>query len=142
MSFAKTYEQARASYKPLPRSSIKRGTKQMKRSRIKRHRISLEETAWRNEVLKRANYQCQWLYENKERCQTKGDKNLEAHHRNKRSQRPDLKLDLANGAALCRFHHRFIDSIYGRIQALKQRVLVIDTYEAAQKRKREGGHES
>jgi len=132
-----SYESAKASYRPMARKAMKRGTKQMVRSRIKKHRVTPEETTWRNEVLKNSGYQCQWLYENGERCQVTGEKNLDAHHRNKRSQRPDLKLDISNGAALCRFHHRFTDSVYGRIRALRQGILVIETYEIVQKRKRE-----
>lgn len=124
--------------KPMRRTPMRPRTapKPMKRSRIKRHRQTPEEKAWREDVLRRAGYRCEWHYENGERCETKGEKNLDAHHRNKRSQRPDLKLDVTNGAALCRFHHSFTDSVYGRIQALKQGILVVDTYEAAQKRKR------
>lgn len=118
----------------MARKAIKRGTKQMKRSRMKEHRITPQETRWRNEVLKNAGYQCQWLYENGGgRCQVTGEKNLDAHHRNKRSQRPDLKLEVSNGAALCRFHHSFIDSVYGRIMALKQGILVMETYELSKK---------
>lgn len=138
MSFAKTYEQSRASYKPLARSPIKRSTKQMKRSRIKPHRITSEETRWRNEVLKNSGYRCQWVDQQTGiRCQVRGKENLDAHHIYKRSQRPDLRRSIEFGASLCRLHHSAIDTVEGRKQAIKAGLLKIETYEAAQKRKRE-----
>lgn len=44
-------------------------------------------------------------------CQFPGcgsTRNLEAQHVAARSQRPDLRYDLANGVALCQEHHRFV----------------------------------
>jgi hypothetical protein len=145
MSFSKSYEAAEASYKPLTRSQMarstkpmKRGTKPLKRSRMKPHRITPEETAWRNEVLKNSGYQCQWVdQQTGERCRVRGAENLDAHHINERSQRPDLVLDLSNGAALCsglgRHHDRAHHTVEGRMQANAQGLLGGTTYELAKK---------
>jgi len=149
VSFSKSYESAKASYKPLARSQMarstkpmKRGTKRLKRSRMRPHRMTPEETAWRNEVLRRSGYQCQWVdQQTGERCRVRGEENLDAHHINERSQRPDLVLDLSNGAALCsgprRHHDRAHHTVEGRQQAQAQGLLGGETYELARRRSRE-----
>jgi hypothetical protein len=129
------FAEAKASYKPMARSPIKRGTKQMKRSRMKRHRVTPEETRWRNEVLRNSGLQCQWVDQQTGiRCQVRGKENLEAHHIAKRSQRPDLKRSPENGAALCRRHHSFSDTVDGQKQAKAQGLLGGTSYELAAKK--------
>ena len=126
----------------MARKAMKRGTKQMKRSRLKKHRVTPEETAWRNEVLRNSGYRCQWVDQQTGlRCPVHGKENLDAHHINERSQRPDLRDDPENGAALCsgpgRHHDRAHHTVDGRRQAKDQGLLGGETYEIAQKRKRE-----
>jgi len=141
MSFAKTYAEAKASYKPLARKSklrskkpMKRGTKPLKRSRMKPHRITPEETKWREDVLMNSGYRCQWVdRQTGERCHVEGAENLDSHHVAKRTQRPDLKRVVSNGAALCRYHHSFSDTVEARKQAKAQKLLGGVTYELAKK---------
>ena len=145
MSFNRSYEEAKASYKPMRRTAMRSRTslkrsKPMKRSRMKRSKISPEETAWREEVLKRDGYQCRWIDETGKRCQVKDKENLDAHHISERSQRPDLILDLDNGAALCggpgRHHDRLHHTVEGRKRGRELGLLGTETYEAAQKNKK------
>ena len=98
--------------------------------------MSPEEIEWREGVLERAEYRCQWVdQETGLRCEIRGEESLDAHHICKRSQRPDLKLAFENGAALCRLHHSYTDTVEGRAEAIAQNLLSTETYEAAQKRK-------
>lgn len=135
------YETAKAAYKPMrrsalrPRTSLKRGTKQLKRSRMKPHRQSPEENQWREEVLKRDGYQCRWIHsETKRRCRRRGEQ-LHAHHILERSQRPDLVLVVENGAALCSEHHdRLHHTVAGRLWGRMAGLLGGETYEKARKK--------
>jgi hypothetical protein len=96
--------------------------------------MSPEEVEWRNGVLERAGYCCQWVDQRTgKRCEVRGKENLDAHHVAKRSQRPDLKRELTNGAALCRYHHSFSDTVEGRKQAKAQGLLGGISYELAKK---------
>lgn len=129
-----SYEAAKANYKPMrrtamrSRTSLKRGTKQLKRSRMRQHRESPEEKALRAEVLKRDGSRCQWPGG----CTT-GDMRIDVHHLAERSQRPDLKMSAENCKAICRTHHDWIP--LHRAKALEMGLLNPETYEAAQKRK-------
>lgn len=132
MSFHRTYEEAKAHYKPMKRSAMRsRATpKPMKRSRMKPGKQSAEDRAWSRAVLKRDGHRCQWPGG----CKTR-DTRIDPHHRAERSQRPDLKYDVAVGIALCRTHHDWIP--LHRAEAIEMGLLWTETYEAAQKRKRE-----
>jgi len=130
MSFAKTYPEGREKFKPLIRSKMKRGTKQMKRSHMKPYRPNSKDAAWSKTVLERDGNRCQWPGG----CQT-GDPRIDPHHKAERSQRPDLKYDVSIGIALCRTHHDWIP--LHRSEAVKMGLLLEETYEIAQKRKRE-----
>jgi 5-methylcytosine-specific restriction endonuclease McrA len=68
-------------------------------------------------------------------CQYPGcgyyDKHIDVHHICKRSQRPDLKLELSNLICLCRPHHGWTDLNHD--EAVSMGLLNLDTYEKAQK---------
>jgi hypothetical protein len=64
-------------------------------------------------------------------CAT-GDTRIDAHHKAKRSQRPDLKYDVDNGISLCRTHHDWTD--YHHDEAVKLGLLSTETYELAHKK--------
>ena len=109
---------------------------------MKVSRQSPEEKRWREDVLKQDGYRCRWVdQQTGERCEVTGAENLDAHHVRERTQRPDLILDRANGAALCggpgRHHDHAHHTVQGRKDAIAQKLLGGETYEAAQKRKRE-----
>lgn len=103
-----------------------------------RHRISPEDEAWREAVLEKDGHQCRWIHaDTKRRCRRKGPK-LHAHHIRERTQRPDLIHDVDNGAAICSEHHDYAHhNAQGRKEATEQGLLGGETYEAAQKRKRD-----
>ena len=122
-----------SSHKPLER---KHGLLQRRSKPLKRKKISKEEMEWREGVLDRAGNRCQWVDRETElRCEIRGKESLDAHHICKRSQRPDLKLSPENGAALCRLHHDYTDTVEGRAEAIAQNLLSTETYEAAMKAK-------
>lgn len=110
----------------------------MKRTQMKAHRQSPEEKAWREEVLKRDGHRCRWIDPvTDQRCRETGP-HVQAHHVRTRKQRPDLVLDLSNGRACCPFHHDFLHhDPRGRKEARAQVMLGGESYEAAQKRKRD-----
>lgn len=81
---------------------------------------------WTQTVLKRDNYECQWPLG----CHT-GDTRIDAHHRYKRSQRPDLKYNVRYGIALCRKHHHRTDT--HRAEAVELGMILTETYELAHK---------
>lgn len=144
MSFGpKTYEEAKARFKPMSRKTPLRARSAKKRSitpkprkQMKRATISPEDKAWREAVLERDGRQCRWPTENESHHRGK----LHAHHINERSQRPDLVHDLDNGATLCSFHHDYAHhSVMGRRRAKELGLLGGETYEAAQKRKAQEG---
>jgi hypothetical protein len=58
----------------------------------------LSHRAWRERVLKRDSYVCQWAD-----CKSKIA--LHAHHIKYKSTHPELALDIDNGITLCRKHH-------------------------------------
>lgn len=60
-------------------------------------------TSWRNEVIKEGECAC---------CG--GDKYLEAHHIFSYNSYPDLRDDVSNGVALCKWCHKKLHSYYGK----------------------------
>lgn len=72
-------------------------------------------------------------------CQYPGcgyySKHIDVHHIAKRSQRPDLKFEPSNAICLCRKHHAWTDVNHD--EAVSMGLLSTETYEAAQKQRRE-----
>jgi hypothetical protein len=104
----------------------------LKRSRMKARRVPPAELNWAADVRERDGYTCRWpdcgYYSLK----------IHTHHIHTRRQRPDLVLDLENGAALCPKHHDFIHhTSEGRRRGRELGLLGTETYEAAAKRRRE-----
>lgn len=83
---------------------------------------------WSRDVRKRDGNQCQWPAG----CTT-GDTRIDAHHIAERSLRPDLKLSVENGIALCRTHHDWLP--LNRSAAIAMGLLSDETYEAARKQR-------
>jgi predicted restriction endonuclease len=124
---------------------IKPGAARMKRSQIQRvpgtarlerkpfglkpKRESPAEKKFKREVRERDNYTCQFPG-----CD-RSSKRIDVHHIAKRSQRPDLKLEVSNGLCLCRFHHSWTDTHHD--EAVRIGLLSTESYELAQKRERE-----
>ena len=142
MSFKKTYLEAKAAHKEMKRSKLtsKASKGKLKRGRFKRKPVSPEGKQWREQVLERDGYRCRWINEDGERCPISGAENLEAHHIHERSQRPDLKLDLTNGAATCvvgpYWHHDHLHhTVKGRQRGRDLGLLGTETYEKAVKQK-------
>ena len=75
----------------------------LKRSRL-RAKPDKKLAEWSRQVRERDGNVCQWPGG----CQT-GDLRIDSHHIAKRSQRPDLRLELSNGISLCRTHHDWTD---------------------------------
>lgn len=82
--------------------------------------------AWATAVKERDKNQCQWPGG----CKS-GDFRLDAHHKAKRSQRPDLKFDIDNGITLCRIHHDWTDANHD--EAVRKGLLNTESYEIAHK---------
>lgn len=101
----------------------------MKRTRMKQgYTPDPEHDEWRRQVLERDNYTCRWPG-----CRRRGKK-LHAHHINERSQRPDLRYEVTNGATLCGEHHDYAHhDPKGRAKAIELGLLGGTTYELAQK---------
>jgi len=108
-----------------------------RRTPMKRSRRDPKHEAWREAVLERDGYQCRWIDpRTKQRCRRRGRK-LNAHHIRERTQRPDLRYDVDNGAALCGQHHDYAHhNVQGRKEASEQGLLGGETYEHAQKARR------
>lgn len=144
MTFSrKTFLEAKAAHKEMRRSPltsktpIKRGTTPMKRSRMKVHRQSPEDKAWREQVLERDGYRCRWIDPiTDQRCVEVGS-HVQAHHVQTRKQRPDRIHDTTNGKACCPFHHDYLhNNLRGRKEAQAQGMLGSgETYERAMKQK-------
>ena len=105
---------------------------------MKRTAPAPEDLAWRQEVLERDGYRCRWIdVRTGQRCKRRGKK-MHAHHIRERTQRPDLIHDVDNGATICPPHHDYAHhNAQGRREATEQGLLGGETYEAAQKRKRD-----
>jgi hypothetical protein len=158
MSFKPTYAEAKARHVPLKRSGFKskpgvststgkkasrdlnarKGKPLQRRSGLNRSKQSSAEKVWRNDVLVRDGYQCRWIDSAMDqRCGECGE-HVQAHHIQTRKQRPDLLREVNNGAAICSFHHDYLHhDPRGRKEAKAQGLLGGQTYEAAQKQKRE-----
>lgn len=117
--------------------------KQGKRSQLKRKGLRAKHdpkmAAWSKAVLDRDGHQCQAFrfkasahgvfgFDNISCCDR-----IDPHHIAERSLRPDLKYDVDNGIALCRWHHDWVPM--HRADAIKLGLLSDETYEAAQKAK-------
>lgn len=116
----------------LPRLSRKRRSARSTLTlpkRMKRTRHGLRESRWSREVRERDNYTCQFPG-----CGKQG-KSLDTHHIAPRSLRPDLKFKTENGVCLDRQHHNWVHS--NRDEAVAMGLLNLETYEAAQKARRE-----
>lgn len=125
----------------VKRCQIARGTSHLKRGYITRKpwtpgkprkrlraRPDPEMAAWSRDVLERDGWRCRWPG-----CPEEGPQ-VVAHHINERSQRPDLRLDRANGAALCTQHHdNAHHTVAGRQKARRLGLLGGTTYERAMK---------
>jgi len=134
---------------PLRRTPFKRGTSQLKRSefvkkkrtddmarakakvyRLKSKPESAEDKAWKKAVRERDGYRCRWPD-----CDVES-KSIHAHHIHTRKQRPDLRYDINNGAALCFTHHdRLHHTVEGRRRGRELGLLGTETYEKAMKSK-------
>lgn len=132
----KTYEEAKARYKPLNRKKPLRSRPAERKRSAPKPRKRMKRATWREAVIER-DKQCRWIHtDTKKRCRRKGNK-LHAHHIHERSQRPDLRHEMSNGAALCGEHHdRLHHTVAGRQWARFLGLLGTETYEAAQKQKR------
>jgi len=132
----------------MKRSELKRGTKGLKRAAIKRvpgtarkakplyglkpKRETPADRKWKKEVRQRDNYTCRWpgcgVY----------SLHIHAHHIHTKRQRPDLRYDVDNGAALCHEHHDYLHhTVEGRRRARELGLLGTETYEQAKKKSRE-----
>ena len=103
-----------------PRAALRRGKRRL------RAKPDPKMAVWGRQVLGRAGNHCQWPAG----CKT-GDARIDPHHVAKRSQRPDLKYDPANGIALCRTHHDWTDSHHD--EAVAMGLLNTESYELAQR---------
>lgn len=102
--------------------------KRRRRALVKRVSTAYKENQWAKAVRERDNFTCRWpgcgYY----------SKSIHAHHINERSQRPDLKLEPMNGAAICPVHHDYLHhTVEGRQQARELGLLGGMTYEKANK---------
>jgi len=115
--------------------SIKPGAPRMKRTAmnrggpIKPKREAPALVRFRREVRKRDNCTCQYPG-----C-GRHSRRIDVHHIAKRSQRPDLKFDPANGICLCREHHGWTDTHHD--EAVRIGLLNTESYELAKKKLKE-----
>src|SRR5688572_11480292 len=101
----------------------KRRSKKRKAANDRQHRI------WQKKVRERDDYMCRWPG-----CGYR-DVHIDVHHINERSQRPDLRYNVDNGACICGLgtannHHDYLHhTIEGRKKAKKLGLLGGETYE-------------
>jgi hypothetical protein len=128
----KTYEEAVARRTAL--HERRRTLAVNRRTPMKRSQRDPEHDAWREAVLERDGYRCRWIDPiTKQRCTRRG-KSLHAHHIRERTQRPDLRHDVTNGATLCGEHHdRLHHTVEGRQWGREIGLLGGETYELARK---------
>lgn len=133
----KSYEEAKAAYKPLKRSRMSNSSHALKtpstqpgrpKRGILKATVDPELAAWGRRVKKRDGNRCQWP----DGCRT-GDTRMDPHHLAPRGRRPDLRYDDSNGLTLCRTHHAWIGD--HPIEAEDKGLLSSETYEAALKEK-------
>lgn len=100
----------------------------MKRGTLKAKPETSAERKFKRDVRTRDNFTCQWpgcFYTSR---------SIHAHHINERSQRPDLKLDISNGVAICPTHHDYLHhTVTGRQEARALHLLGGETYEKARR---------
>lgn len=117
------------STKSMKRTQMRRvpGTARMERNvfGLRPKRETPAEKRFKREVRERDNFTCQFPG-----CDYRS-KSIDVHHKAKRSQRPDLKLTVANGVCLCRQHHDWTD--YNHSEAAEKGLLDLTTYELARK---------
>lgn len=128
----KTYEEALAKRTAL--QERRRSLAVNRRTPMKRSKRDPQHEAWRAAVIEKDGKQCRWIHpDTKKRCRRKGDK-LHAHHIHERSQRPDLRYVVSNGAAMCGEHHdRMHHTVAGRQWGRYLGLLGTETYEKAMK---------
>jgi len=117
-------ELAYTTNKSKPRKSLVRSLMVRKGKRLRTKRESPEEREWKLKVRERDSYTCQ-------HCFKVTLKSIHCHHIAPRSRRPDLKLVVENGIALCLCCHSWVHAY--PIQATEQGFLSDATYEKAQK---------
>jgi hypothetical protein len=100
----------------------------MKRGALRVKPETSEAKRFKREVRERDNYTCRWPGCNY------SSRSIHAHHINERSQRPDLRYDIKNGAAICPQHHDGLHhTVAGREEARRLGLLGGESYEKAQK---------
>lgn len=132
-SYEEALERARKARKPISpsrrwKTSPKRPSA-LKRTVLMPKRDPLL-ADWGRKVRKRDSNRCQWGWGTFKQCAT-GDNRIDPHHIHPRSQRPDLKYDVANGICLCRTHHDWVGD--NPVDARALGLLGSETYEAARK---------
>ena len=125
-------ELKRSGFRTSTRSTFREGPKRATNSKAIRSRLRTKPHAemveWSAKVLERDGHHCRWP-----ECNEQGPQ-VQAHHIQTRRQRPDLKLVLDNGAAICNRHHdRLHHTLNGRREARVLGLLGGQTYEAAMK---------
>lgn len=112
-----TYAEVKAACYPLTptRKRMKQAARRLKTAPKK------EEMQWARAVRERDDFTCQYGT-----CGYR-DRSIHAHHIAPRSRRPDLKLVLSNGIALCPTHHRWCHDF--PIQAEEMGLLSSESYE-------------
>lgn len=116
------------SNKPLARTSLARKLVPGTARTLKTRGPSAADRKWKKAVRERDDFTCRWpgcgFY----------SLHIHAHHIHTRKQRPDLRHDPANGAALCNEHHdRLHHTVEGRQRGRELGLLGTETYEAAKK---------
>lgn len=117
----------------MKRAGFKTKQSALKRTRMVRRRRNVlkpkrdpQMAAWSKAVLERDGNHCQWP-----ECPEEGA-HVFAHHIQTRKQRPDLRYQIENGAALCFVHHdQLHHTVAGRREARRLGLLGGETYEKA-----------
>lgn len=96
---------------------------------LKPTRETAADRKWKKEVRQRDRFTCRWpgcgIYSLR----------IHAHHVHTKRQRPDLRYDVDNGAALCSKHHDEIHhTVKGRQRGRELGLLGTETYELARKK--------
>jgi len=127
LTFDEAKERLRAKQGKRPaRYGLKRQKASLGQRKPLKPKVDRKLAEWSRKVRERDGNQCQWPGG----CQT-GDTRIDAHHKLKRSQRPDRKYDVDCGVALCRTHHQWTDDHHD--QAVSIGLLDLTSYELARK---------